>query len=209
MKIMLDCSPAKITEYRERYGDVIWQLRTPLTSYARAPDVPYGLDNGCFKTFDRQEWDRLLEQAEIDSPVFACLPDVVCDAQRTIELFHYFKSHTNGIPRALVLQNGVEHTFIPWDDVAAVFVGGDDEFKFSPIAIRAARTAKMLGKWVHVGRVNTAKRVRNWIGLADSIDGSGMSRYDHMLEDVLATIKDEHPQHSITEFDRAEGAAGW
>jgi hypothetical protein len=89
-----------------------------------------------------------------------------------------------------VLQNGVEHTFIPWDDVAAVFVGGDDAFKYSEIAMRAARTAKMLGKWVHVGRVNTAKRVRNWIGLADSIDGSGMSRYDHMLEAGTAAAKD-------------------
>ena len=197
MKIMLDCSPAKISEYRERYGDVIWQLRTPLTNYARASGVPYGLDNGCFANFDRPAWNRLLEQAEEDAPVFACLPDVVGDAQRTVELFEYFKSHTNGIPRALVLQDGIEHATIPWDALSAVFVGGSDAFKYSPIAIRAARTAKMLGKWVHVGRVNTAKRVRNWIGIADSIDGSGISRYDHMLEDVLAQIKDEHPQYAV------------
>ena len=209
MKVMLDCSPAKIMEYRERYGDVIWQLRTPLTNYARAKGIPYGLDNGCFKTFDRAAWDRLLEQAEEDAPVFACLPDVVGDAQRTVELFTYFKSHTNGIPRALVLQNGIEYATIPWDDLAAVFIGGDDAFKICPIAIRAAKVAKMLGKWVHVGRVNTAKRVRNWIGIADSIDGSGMSRYDHMLEDVLSQIQGKHPQHSITAFDRATGAAGW
>ena len=50
------------------------------------------------------------------------------------------------------------------------------------------KTAKMLGKWVHVGRVNTAERVKNWIGLADSIDGSGISQYDHMLENVLRAI---------------------
>ena len=197
MKIMLDCSPAKIMEYRERYGDVIWQLRTPLTRYKRAKGVPYGLDNGCFAKFEREAWDRLLEEAEEDAPVFACLPDVVCDAQRTAELFTYFKSHTNGIPRALVIQNGIEHVTIPWDDTAAVFIGGDDAFKISPIAIRVARTAKMLGKWVHVGRVNTAKRVRNWKGLADSIDGTGISQFDHMLEDALAEINEEHPQHAL------------
>jgi hypothetical protein len=201
MKIMLDCSPAKIAEYRKRYDHDFWQLRTPLTNYARAAGVPYGLDNGCFKTFDRKEWDRLLEIAEIDSPVFACLPDIVGDAQRTVELFEYFKRHTNGIPRAMVLQDGIEHATIPWDDMAAVFVGGTDAFKNSPVTMRAAKTAKMLGKWVHVGRVNTAKRVRDWVGIADSIDGSGMSRYDHMLEDVLAQIQGTHPQHSITEFD--------
>jgi hypothetical protein len=210
MKIMLDCSPAKIAEYRERYGDVIWHLRTPLTRYARAPGIPYGLDNGCFAgELDRATWDRMLEEAEIDAPVFACLPDVVGDARRTVELFKYFTRHTNGIPRALVLQNGIEDVDIPWDDTAAVFIGGDDAFKISPVAIRIAKVAKMLGKWVHVGRVNTAKRVRNWRGLADSIDGTGMSRYDHMLEDALAEIQGRHPQHSITEFDRTSGAAGW
>jgi hypothetical protein len=50
---------------------------------------------------------------------------------------------------------------------------------------------------VHVGRVNTAARVRNWVGLADSIDGSGISRFDHMLEDVLAMIRGEHPQQGL------------
>jgi hypothetical protein len=54
-----------------------------------------------------------------------------------------------------------------------------------------------LGKWVHVGRVNTVARVRNWIDLADSIDGSGISRFDHMLEDVLAMIRGEHPQQEL------------
>ena len=58
----------------------------------------------------------------------------------------------------------------------------------------------MLGKWVHVGRVNTAARVRNWLGLADSIDGSGISRFDHMLEAVMTAIADEHPQMQIAEF---------
>lgn len=191
---MLDCSPAKIAQYRARYGDVIWQLRTPLTNYARAQGVPYGLDNGCFKTFDRPAWERLLDQADKDRPIFCCLPDIVGDAQRTAELFDHFWTRTQELPRALVLQDGIERTAIRWDQLVAVFVGGSDRFKYSAEAMAAAKTAKMLGKWVHVGRVNTAARVRNWLGLADSIDGSGMSRFDHMLEDVLAAISGEHPQ---------------
>jgi hypothetical protein len=78
-----------------------------------------------------------------------------------------------------------------------VFIGGSDAFKIAPEAIQAAQCAKMLGKWVHVGRVNEAKRVRNWIGLADSIDGSGISRFDHMLENVLSAIRGEHVQKSF------------
>lgn len=197
MKILLDKSPLQISQYRERYEYDFGQLRTPLTEYARAAGVVYGVDNGCFKLFDRRRWERLVELAEADRPLFVCLPDVVGDAQRTVELFHHFKLATNEVPRALVLQDGIEHTPIPWDDLAAVFIGGSDQFKYSPAAIRAAKTAKWLGKWVHVGRVNNAKRVENWIEWADSCDGSGISMYDHMLEDTLAAIRGEHPQVAL------------
>lgn len=197
MKILLDLSPAMIAERRERYGEDFWQLRTPLTKYARATGVPYALDNGCFAKFQRETWERLLTEADADRPLFVTLPDIVGDAQRTAELFEQFWTRTQELPRALVLQDGIERVKIPWNDIQAVFVGGSDQFKFSKAALDCARTAKMLGKWVHVGRVNTAARVRNWIGLADSIDGSGICRFDHMLEDVLATIRGEHPQTAL------------
>lgn len=202
MRIMLDKSPRQIAEYSERYGYEFWQLRTPLTQYARAQGTPYGFDNGCFKKLDLPTWSRMVDQAKSDPPVFACLPDIVADAARTLELFEIFKAQTSGLPRALVLQDGIDRfAQIPWNDIAAVFIGGSDEFKFSPTAMRAAKAAKMLGKWVHVGRVNTAARVHNWLGLADSIDGSGISRFDHMLEDVLAAIRGDHPQTEL--LDRA------
>jgi hypothetical protein len=194
VKILLDASPAKVAEYRARYD--FWQLRTPLTQYARA-GVPWALDNGCFGTFDRPRWERMLDEADAHRPLFVTLPDIVGDAQRTAELFEFFHRRTQELPRALVLQDGIERVRIPWADITTVFIGGSDAFKVAPAAIAAAKTAKMLGKWVHVGRVNTAARVRNWLGLADSIDGSGISRYDHMLEDVLAMIRGEHPQHEI------------
>jgi hypothetical protein len=188
MKIMLDCSPNKIHEYRARYDFDFWQLRTPLTQYALA-GVPYGLDNGCFKRFNEKAWSRLLNEAEENMPKFVCLPDIVGDAVRTLDLFDAFESKTSGLPRALVLQDGIANHRIDWSKLSAVFVGGSDQFKISNEAMNACKTAKMLGKWVHVGRVNTAERVRNWIGIADSIDGSGISKYDHMLEAVLREIR--------------------
>lgn len=196
MKIMLDCSSKKIHEYRDRYGVDFWQLRTPLTAYALA-GVPYGLDNGCFKRFNKKTWERLLDEAEENMPKFVCLPDIVGDAARTLDLFDAFEIKTNGLPRALVLQDGIANHRIPWDKMAAVFVGGSDAFKTSDEAMNACRTAKMLGKWVHVGRVNTAARVNYWKGMADSIDGSGISRYDHMLENVLAALSDTSTQQEI------------
>ena len=196
MKILLDCSPRKIAEYTERYGYEFWQLRTPLTRNALA-GVPYGLDNGCFARFELAAWLKQVHEARTVRPLFVTLPDIVGDSRRTLDLFEHFYDLTRGVPRALVLQDGIGQHQIPWAHLDAVFVGGSDAFKTAPEAINACRAAKMMGKWVHVGRVNTASRVRNWLGLADSIDGSGISRFDHMLEDVLAMIRDEHPQQAL------------
>jgi hypothetical protein len=193
---MLDCSPKKIHAYRERYGVDLWQLRTPLTRYSLS-GLPYGLDNGCFKRFDQKTWERLLNEAEDSVPKFVCLPDIVGDAVRTLDLFDVFESKTNGLPRALVLQDGIGNHRIPWDKIAAVFVGGSDAFKTSREAMNVCRTAQMLGKWIHVGRVNTASRVAYWKGIADSLDGSGISRFDHMLEDVIAALEDSSVQQEI------------
>lgn len=196
MKILLDSSPRKIAEYTERYGYEFWQLRTPLTRNALG-GVPYGLDNGCFARFERETWLKQVDEARKVRPLFVTLPDIVGDSRRTLDLFDHFYDHTRGVPRALVLQDGIGQHAIPWAQLDAVFVGGSDAFKIASEAINACKAAKMMGKWVHVGRVNTASRVRNWLGLADSIDGSGISRFDHMLEDVLAMIRDEHPQQAL------------
>ena len=196
MKILLDNSPASIEQYRARFGDVIWQLRTPLTGYKLA-NVPYGLDNGAFTRFDEAKWLKLVQEARTVRPLFVCLPDVVGSARRTLELFNAFTIATVGVPRALVLQDGIGDFAIPWTQLDAVFIGGSDKFKTSEEAFSAARAAKILGKWVHVGRVNTSKRVEQWMGVADSCDGSGMSRFDHMLEDVVRTINGENKQVAL------------
>lgn len=130
----------------------------------------------------------MLEQARENRPIFVCLPDIVGDARRTLDLFDFFLEQTEGLPRALVLQDGISKNSIPLRYMDAVFIGGSDEFKVSTEAFNAAKAAKMADKWVHVGRVNTAKRVMDWIGKADSLDGSGISRFDHTLEDVLNAI---------------------
>ncbi len=203
MKILLDCSPKKIEEYSKRYNYNFGQLRTPLTGYAIS-GKQYGLDNGCFKRFDSVTWRRLLNEAKaqeiVNQPVFVCAPDIVGDARRTLELFDLFYEEIKPLKACLVLQDGIGNFSIDWNRVDAVFVGGSDAFKISTEAINACKVAKMLGKWVHVGRVNTVERVKNWIGLADSIDGSGISKYDHMLEAVLAEIVGGTTQNQLFEI---------
>ena len=197
MKIMLDCSPSKIEEYAKRYNYNFGQLRTPLTAYALSGKV-YGLDNGCFSKFNKKTWRRLVAEAkENEYPKFVCAPDIVGDARRTLELFDMFYAEISPLPVCLVLQDGIGDFSIDWNRVDAVFVGGSDAFKVSNEAINACKVAKMLDKWVHVGRVNTAQRVSNWIGLADSIDGSGISKYDHMLEAVLGELLGDKQQKEL------------
>ena len=196
-EIMLDNSPDVIRKKRDRFSFKFWQLRTPLTRNKIEGLRPYGLDNGCFSGDLHSSWPRLLEEAREIRPVFVCLPDVVGSARRTLDLFDYFTRETNGLPRALVLQDGIGDVSIPWDAICAVFVGGTDNFKVSQEAIAACRCARMLGKWVHVGRVNDPKRMQQWMGLADSIDGSGISRYDHMLKAMVEVINGENPQSAL------------
>jgi hypothetical protein len=74
---------------------------------------------------------------------------------------------------------------LPWDDIAAVFIGGSDKFKLSPEAGHIIKAAKILQKWAHVGRVNDPARFEHFEKLgADSIDGTGIARYTHMREAI-------------------------
>jgi hypothetical protein len=196
MKIMLDCSPRKIAEYSKKYNHDFWQLRTPLTNNKLA-GVPYGLDNGCFSEFKEKAWLKLIRDAEQHHPVFITVPDIVGDAVRTLDLYKIFKRKLHGLPTCLVLQDGIGQHPIPWDELTAVFVGGTDKFKVSQEAMSACRVAKMLGKWVHVGRVNTISRAEYWKDIADSIDGSGVSRFDERLEEVLWVINGSSPQMAL------------
>lgn len=200
MLILLDCWPAKLEEHTARYGLEFGQLRTPLTKYARARKGRWALDNGCFHRFVKEVWFRMLDEADIDRPLFVTLPDIPGDAQRTAELFAAFRTRTQELPRALVLQDGIERVAIPWDDIVAVFIGGTDRFKYSREAVNAARTARMLGKWVHVGRCNTFARLMFWRDLADSCDGSGVVRFSReMLQDMIDAITKPSPQQGLLE----------
>ena len=207
MKIMLDVSPRKIHEYTERYSYPFWQLRTPLTQNKLA-GVPYGLDNGCFTNFDYRAWVRMVGECDtLQRPEWVSCPDMVGDAARTQELYeHFARKYLRGLPIAYVLQNGIQRVKIPWAEIDAVFVGGDDAFKHSDTVVNAIRTGKMIKPTlkVHIGRVNSWDRARWWIekgeqyGFAiDSVDGSGMSRFDERLEVVLSAIRNEDPQHKI------------
>jgi len=187
MLVLLDTSHDLIKAEQE-LGCEVEQLLTPLTRFkAQQPDCRFAIDNGAFTQFKREEFESLLkrEYQRRELCRFVAVPDVVGSARRTLEVFDYWYERIAQWPLALVAQDGQEDLPIPWPLIAAVFIGGSTEWKLSFHARAVIKAAQAIGKWVHVGRVNTPGRFEYFEKLGvDSIDGTGLARYSHMREDI-------------------------
>jgi hypothetical protein len=143
--------------------------------------LPWAADNGAFAGFNEQKFLRMLDRiGGKKGCLFVVAPDVVTNARATLELFHAWHREiaARGLPVAFVAQDGQEALPVPWKRIDALFVGGSTEWKLSEHARALCRKAKAKGKWVHMGRVNTRKRMQlacSWN--CDSVDGSGFSRW--------------------------------
>jgi hypothetical protein len=183
MLVLLD-NGQDLAECAADLGCEVGQLLTPLTRYRlRDRGRPWAIDNGAYAGFDARAYGALLERecADRSGCLFVVAPDVVGSARRTLEVFERWRERLAGWPVALACQDGQEDLPIPWDAIAAVFVGGSTNWKCSRHAAQIVRAARALGKWVHVGRVNGQERFDHFEELgADSIDGTGLARYTHM-----------------------------
>src|SRR6516225_10366818 len=75
--------------------------------------------------------------------------------------------------RAFVAQNGQERLPVPWDEFSVLFIGGDDEWKLGEPERDLAAEARLRGKRIHMGRVNSLKRMRYARAIGcDSADGT-------------------------------------
>lgn len=197
MIAMLDTSQDFLECQKHLGGAVIEQLFTPLTRFLpQDENAHFAIDNGAFSRFNSNAYIRLLKREQHRKHLcrFAAVPDVVGSARRTVEVFHRWKKMMEGWPLALVCQNGQEDLEIPWDEISAVFIGGDTEWKLSSHAVGCIKAAQALGKWVHVGRVNTGDRWTYFEGLGvDSVDGSGIARFT----DTRQRLGNEIKQHKL------------
>lgn len=172
----------------EELGCDVEQLLTPLTRFkAQQPDAYFAIDNGAFARFDPQGFKSLLVR-EWDRRAlcrFVAVPDVVGSARRTLEVFDHWYDELCHWRLALVAQDGQEDLEIPWKLIDAVFIGGSTKWKLSEHAAAVVKAAKAMGRWVHAGRVNTPARFEYFEELgADSLDGTGLSRYSWMRERI-------------------------
>lgn len=155
-------------------------IATPKQGNALPPGVTWVADNGCFgKGYPGDDawlaWLASYSTEERSRCMFAVAPDVVGDAVATLARSRPWLARIRalGYPAAFVAQNGAEDMVLPWDEFDALFIGGDTAWKLGPHARALTAEAKRRGKWVHMGRVNSARRLRyaDAIG-CDSADGT-------------------------------------
>ena len=105
--------------------------------------------------------------------LFSVCVDAVGDARTTLELYRRWAHQCRRFgPVAFVAQDGQESLDFPpafdW-----LFIGGTTDWKMSDAADDCIRRAKVLGKPVHVGRVNSITRFRHFqLMEVDSVDGT-------------------------------------
>lgn len=197
MKFLLNKQASSVAEQAQKRPDlVLGQLITPLNGFLHCMadgtrwDGPFAVDNGAYARFDRAAFEDKLRKCQPirERCVFVAAPDVVGSARRTLEAFDYWYPLLSLWPVALVAQDGQESLPIPWAVISAVFIGGTDGFKDSASAADIVKTAKLIGKHVHVGRVNEVKRFVAFKRLgADTCDGSGVSIF---CDEKLQIIED-------------------
>lgn len=142
--------------------------------------LPWAADNGAFNGFDPIRFLKMLAdfQAKKVDPMWITCPDKVADHTETLRMFMIWSPVIRelGFRSAFVLQDGCDS--VPWELVDAVFVGGSTEFKLSRKAARIVEKAKTLEKMVHMGRVNSLKRVNYAFDIGcNSIDGTSFSMF--------------------------------
>lgn len=180
-----------------------WRLgliNTPESAYA--PEVVagyrwWGADNGCWsqgETFSFDRFMRWLDRQPRERCLFVVAPDVPMDAARTLESFWQSSTAIRrlGFPVALAAQNGLEALGVPWTLCDALFIGGDTDWKLGHAAARLAHQAELLGKWVHMGRVNSRRRLERALAIGcGSADGTflrwsraNLPRYARWVRDL-------------------------
>ena len=152
-------------------------IRTPLY-YATMPhNRPWILDNGMFteKTSINDLFAYMQKMDKYKSSCkFVVCPDVVCNCIATMDRYRQFawQIKSLGWTVAFAAQDGQESYPLP-PEYDAIFIGGSTEWKLSGAADYCIKQAQDKGKWTHVGRVNSKKRIRHFqlIGV-DSVDGT-------------------------------------
>jgi hypothetical protein len=184
-----------------------WRILVSAAGVQRTEGFRYALDNGawahrngeCFTDPDATfDFIKLIALLGKHADFIVC-PDKVGDSAETMDLINMwvgmdflqpYLEHTRVL---LAVQDGMLASDI--EDYfkhpsIGIFVGGTTEWKEEMIPYWGD-VGQDLGRWVHVGRVNTARRIRmcQHAGVT-SIDGSSVAQFPKTLEMLDRVLKE-------------------
>lgn len=201
-----------------------WHLLVSASGVLRTEGMPYALDNGAWsafiqgRPFDELAFDKafslLGENAE-----WVVLPDIVAGGLRSLEFSLLWLERLRSSPAPLLL--AVQDGMTP-DDVreylspaVGIFVGGTTEWKLKTLhswGILARRRCCHL----HVGRVNSAKRILLCAaaGGAHSVDGTSASMYAKTIGPLSEAVRHTEIQTDFLspngqDFDATDYDCAW
>lgn len=167
-----------------------WHLLISAAGVLRHEGFPYALDNGAWsaftqgRPFDFTAFVGALKKLGRGAD-WVVLPDVVQGGHASLDLsLRWMRPVLDEAERGLIaVQNGIEahdvESFL--GPRVGLFVGGSTEWKETTLPLWCA-LARRVGCWVHVGRVNTARRIHLCgIAGATSFDGTSASRFSKTL----------------------------
>jgi hypothetical protein len=170
----------------EAMSNAGWRLILSPAGVLRTEGFGYSLDNGawsCFqqnKPFDDRAFMRAVEKVG-EAADWIVLPDIVLGGMRSLDLSLAWLERLRGLPTPVLI--AVQNEMHP-DDVRSllspnvgIFIGGDTAWK-EATAVEWGRVARKRNCYLHVGRVNSARRIAICAAAgADSYDGSSASRF--------------------------------
>jgi hypothetical protein len=182
MIVMVSNNSSGLVHYLAgKHPDRIGWLMGPSSWKKPRPWLPYAVDNDAFiswtnqQPWDPEAWRKMLgtvNAAQI-KPRWVLVPDVVADRKATIESWKRYapEAAETKCPLAFAVQDGMTPDDVP-PGAQVIFIGGSTEWKWNSLTTWSTNF-----KRVHVGRVNTARRL-NWAEAAgvESVDGSGWFR---------------------------------
>ncbi len=160
----------------------------------RTEGFRYALDNGAWTSFQRGErfheaaFEKAVALVGQDAD-WIVVPDIVMGGIASLRFSRAWlerlrrRQTLSGKTLLIPVQNGMNpgHIRDLIGPRTGIFVGGDTVWKLATMA-RWARLAHHRGAICHVGRVNSARRIRLCAAAGiDSFDGSGVSRFASAL----------------------------
>lgn len=166
-----------------------WRLLISARGVLRDEGMPYALDNGAWTAFQRNEpFDVPAFQRAVDMfgerADWVVIPDIVTGGLESLDFSLSWIDRLAGCRRLLIaVQDGMTPEVIRplLSDRIGIFVGGSTEWKLAT-AIEWGHLAHEVGCYMHVGRVNTVRRVRLCAAAgADSFDGTSATMFSQTL----------------------------